>query len=108
MADSRELMHAMFRAAVARAQPSEVLAHHLRQDEAIFVWVRRDLVDDPISYALPWSEQTARELHEAGQQAEEGGGTVQLNLPRGDDTTEGGELSVGWNPPAPPPPKQSF
>lgn len=88
-----------------RLDRSEVLAHHLRQGKAIFVWLRPEIGDDPISYRLPWSERTARDLHKATQQAEEGGGTVQLTMPV-DGGTEGGEPSVGWTPPIAPPPKQ--
>lgn len=88
-----------------RLDQSEVLAHHLRQDQAIFLWLRPEIGDDPISYQLPWSERTARELHEASRQAEERGGTVQLTMPVGDGT-EGGEPSIGWTPPIAPPPKQ--
>ena len=89
-----------------RLEQSEVLAHHLRQGEAIFVWLRPEIGDDPISYRLPWSERTARDLHEASQQADERGGTVQFTMPT-DDGTEGGEPSVGWAPPVAPPPKRS-
>lgn len=91
----------------ARLEHSEVLAHHLRQGEAIFIWLRPEIGDDPISYQLPWSERTARDLHEASGQAEERGGTVQLTMP-GEDGTEGGEPSVGWTPPVAPPPKARY
>lgn len=89
----------------ARLQRADVLAHHLRQGQAIFVWLRPDVGADPISYELPWSDSTARSLHEATQQAEERGGTVQLTMPA-DDGTEGGEPAIGWTPPIAPPPKE--
>ncbi|MEQ8394408.1 hypothetical protein [Thalassobaculum sp.] len=91
----------------SRLERSEVLAQHLRQDEAIFLWLRAKTGGDPIAYRLPWSEQTARQLYEAGQQVEQQGGSVELTM-QGEDGTEGGEggdPTVGWVPPTAPPPK---
>lgn len=88
-----------------RLTDAEVLAHHLRQDEAIFLWMRPTEAGDPIAYRLPWLERTARELHEAGQKKESDGGSVRFRI-RGEDGTEGGEPSVGWAPPPASPPKQ--
>lgn len=89
-----------------RLEHAEVLAHHLLQDEAIFVWVVSDVGGDPVSYRLPWVEQTARDLHEASSKAEEQGGTVQLTVPPNEQGAEGGEPSIDWAPPVAPPPKE--
>lgn len=88
----------------SRLANAQVLAHNLRQDEAIFLWLRPAPGDDPIAYRLPWIERTARQLHAAGQKAEAEGGSVQFTVP-GDDGTDGGEPSVGWVPEAALPPK---
>lgn len=55
----------------------------------------------PRLYSLPWSERTMRSLHEAGQQAEANGGTVEMR--RGE--TEGGEWVAGHRAPPEPAPK---
>ncbi|HEY9566467.1 MAG TPA: hypothetical protein VIR38_00135 [Thalassobaculum sp.] len=89
----------------ARLERAEVIAHHLQQDEAIFVWLQPEIGEPPVSYRLPWSEQTARDLHEAARQVEQRGGTVQLSVPV-EGGAEGGEPSIGWVPPVAPPPKQ--
>lgn len=55
------------------------------------------------SYTLPYDERLARQLYEAGQQAEAEGGTVRLRM---GDGTEGGEAPAAeWEPPPPSPPK---
>jgi len=61
------------------------------------------LLAGPRLYAFPWSEQLARALHEAGQQAEAKGGTVRMRA--GNDGAEGGEPSAGWEAAPPSAPK---
>ena len=64
--------------------------------EAIFLWVWLD--DRPVNYRLPWSEETARRLHEARQRAEGEGGTVMIQPGRSD----GGRPNIGYLPPPQP------
>lgn len=46
------------------------------EDEAIYVWLWSG-DGTPTAWVLPWDDETARAIHEAGQQAgEEGGGGV--------------------------------
>lgn len=61
------------------------------------------IVDGPKLYHFPYTEKLARELYEASEKAEEGGGKVKLHMRR--DGTEGGLPSAGWEPPASNPPK---
>lgn len=88
-----------------RLRDTEVLAHHLRQGEAIYLWVAGEEGAEPVAYRMPWIEKTARDLHAARQQAEsEGTGSVRATL-RAGDGTDGGEPTVGWVPPPADPPK---
>lgn len=89
--------------------PSEddttVLASQLREDEAIYIWVQRPDAVEPRAYVLPWSEQLARQLHEAQRSAETEGGTVQANLKAKKKNADPAERMFYSTPPPPPPPK---
>jgi len=63
----------------AEVEP-RVLSSQMVEDVAIYLWVAHEGLDAPRSYVLPWSEETARELHEAQQQAEENGTEVRVNM----------------------------
>jgi len=66
-----------------RAQQDEatVIAHQMREGEAIFVWLQLETEDDPRAYALPWDEKKARELHEATRAAKKSGTKVRMHRP---------------------------
>lgn len=81
-----------------------LLAAQMAENEAIYLWVEVAGLDQPRAYALPWSEETARELHEAQQKAEEGGGTVKVKLPG--KQHQPGERMFHPAPPDPLPPKE--
>lgn len=53
-----------------RLEPDEIIAYTMKEGEAIWLWVSRD---EPIAYRLPWSRQTARDIHRAGSAAKAGG-----------------------------------
>jgi len=61
------------------------------------------IVTEGMWRSLPWSERTARALHEATQGVEAEGGTVVLRRP--EDGTPGGEWSAERVAPAAAPPK---
>lgn len=66
-----------------RHQPEDtaLLASSMVEDEAIYLWVEVAGLDQPRAYVLPWSEETARELHGAQRDAREDGGQVRVRFP---------------------------
>ncbi|MGH6898429.1 MAG: hypothetical protein ACREJ5_18065 [Geminicoccaceae bacterium] len=65
----------------ANAEEATVLAASLREDEAIYVWLQLQGVDEPRAYALPWQRDLAEQLQAAQRQAEESQTQVQMRLP---------------------------
>lgn len=65
----------------AQEDQATVLAHQMREGEAIFVWLQLESEDEPRAYALPWDEQKARELHEAAEAAKKSGTKVRMHRP---------------------------
>lgn len=59
----------------------EVLSSIMEEDEAIYLWLQLPEVDEPRSYQLPWSEEMAKQLHKAQQQAEQEGTEVKMKKP---------------------------
>ena len=55
-----------------------VVASELQEPDAIYLWLRFDDQTTPRAYALPWSLETARELQEMMQAAEQRGTTVRV------------------------------
>jgi len=49
----------------------QVLSSVMKEDEAIYLWLQIPDVDEPRSYKLPWSDEIAKELHKAQQEAEQ-------------------------------------
>ena len=62
-------------------QEVDVISSLLREDEGIYLWLQLPEIDEPRSYKLPWSEDAAKQLHQARQQAEASGTTVQMKKP---------------------------
>lgn len=63
------------------ASEATVIASELREGEAIYLWLRLDGEAEPRAYALPWSEQMARQLHRARADAEQRGTGVRIRSP---------------------------
>ncbi|MCL4798508.1 MAG: hypothetical protein KJ025_02920 [Burkholderiales bacterium] len=82
-----------------------VLGADLREEEAIFVWLRLPGVEEPRAYVLPWDQGLAEQLHGAQREARERGTEVHArNLFR---TGEGRERPMFYAQPQPAsPPKQ--
>ncbi len=59
----------------------QVLSSVMREGEAIYVWLQIPEVDEPRSYRLPWSDETAKQLHKAQQEAEQTGTEVNMKKP---------------------------
>ena len=65
-----------------RAVPAAtVLAHQLREDKAIYLWIVLDDETEPRSYVLPWNEDQARQLHEASTDAKRKGTRIRMRAP---------------------------
>ena len=47
-----------------------VIAATIREDEAIYLWLQIDGVEEPRAYVLPWSRRAAEQLQEATREAE--------------------------------------
>ena len=58
-----------------------VLSSVMKEDEAIYLWLQIPEVEEPRSYKLPWSDETAKQLHKARQEAEQTGTEVKMKKP---------------------------
>ena len=68
---------------------SSIVASQLREGQAIYLWLIRDGDDTPLAYQLPWSEELARQLHEAQREASQTGQQVRMRDPRDGHHAEG-------------------
>ena len=62
-------------------EEAEVLAVQMREDQAIYLWLGLSGLAEPRAYAMPWSEQAARQLQAAQREAEAQGTAVQMRMP---------------------------
>ena len=69
-----------------------VIAASVREDEAIYLWLQIDGVDEPRAYSLPWSRPAAEQLQEATREAEENQSELRAKLPFNQDQGEYEEL----------------
>lgn len=76
--------------ASAMLPEATVVATELREPEAIYLWLRFDDQATPRAYALPWSLDTARQLQELMQKAEQRATSVRVrpDFARNVDTNE--------------------
>ncbi len=82
-----------------------VLGSDMREDEAIYLWLRFDGVDVPRAYVLPWSQDLAQQLQSATRQAEEDGTEVRMREPLNGDRPDDEEPVFYAQPQSPLPPK---
>ncbi len=82
-----------------------VLGAEIREGEAIYLWLGLEGVAEPRSYALPWSDRLARQLHEARREAEAEGSDLRMRLPFASSLDERGQRFYAA-PRAAAPPKQ--
>ena len=68
----------------------EVVSAMMKEDEGIYLWLQLPEVSEPRSYKLPWTDEAAKQLHKAQQEAEANGTQVQMKKPfeRSVDLTE--------------------
>ena len=86
-------------------EKNAVVASQMRDGEAIFLWMVREGYDEPRAYRLPWSEEMARQLHEAKRESEQNGGAVRMRYRKSDRLVEGQKVFY-TEPQAAPPPKR--
>ncbi len=84
----------------------QVISSLMKEDEAIYLWLQIPEVDEPRSYRLPWSDETAKELHKAMQEAEHDGTEVKMNKPF--EKTIDNQQPVFYAAPPPPPPEKQI
>ena len=53
----------------------------MRENEAIYLWLKFADNPEPLSYALPWNLEMAKELQKAMRQAEGNGTKVRMRKP---------------------------
>ncbi len=80
----------------------QVISSLMQEDKAIYLWLQLPGVDEPRSYQLPWSDEAARELHKAMQEAEKSGTEVKMKKPF-EVSVDNQEPVFYASPPAPPP-----
>ena len=83
-----------------------VLAARMREGEAIYLWLGFEDLSEPRSFALPWSEAMARQLHGAQSEAQESGMELRVRLPLEADLRDDEPLFYAQPQPAPRPKAQ--
>lgn len=92
-------------AAAAYLEDARVVSSMIEENVAIYLWLKIADSEAPRSFQLPWSKQTAIELHKAQQQAEAKGTQVKMKKP-GEASMDDQEPVFYAAAPPPPPPKQ--
>lgn len=80
-----------------------VLSAQIREDEAIYLWLGLEGVAEPRSYALPWDEKLARQLHEARREARTEGSDLRMRRPFASSLDERERRFYAAPQPVPPP-----
>ena len=76
--------------ALATVPDATVIGATMREHEAIYLWLKFEDNPEPLSYALPWNLEMAKELQKAMRQAKGSGTKVRMRKPfdRSLDRTE--------------------
>ena len=69
-----------------------VIAATSRENEAIYLWLQIDGVDEPRAYALPWNRRANEQLQAATREAEANQSEVRAQLPFSQDHAAYDEL----------------
>lgn len=67
--------------ALATVPDATVLGATMRENEAIYLWLKFEDNPEPLSYALPWNLEQAKELQKAMRKAEGSGTKVRMRKP---------------------------
>ncbi|MEM7259276.1 MAG: hypothetical protein AAF404_18010 [Pseudomonadota bacterium] len=62
-------------------EEASVISSLMKEDEGIYLWLQLPEVTEPRSYKLPWTDEAAKQLHQARQQAETNGTGVKMKKP---------------------------
>lgn len=84
-------------------ETSAVVANVMREGEAIFIWLVEEGAMEPRALQLPWSEEMARQLHEASRKSEETGGTLRMRYRKSRQLVEGHRVFYAEPQKSPPP-----
>lgn len=63
------------------AAEATVLGSSFVENEAIYLWLQLDGLSEPRAYALPWDQQLAQELQDAGRAAAEQDSPLRMRMP---------------------------
>jgi hypothetical protein len=66
---------------LATVPDATVLGATMREREAIYLWLKFEDNPEPLSYALPWNLEMAKELQKAMRQAKGNGTKVRMRKP---------------------------
>ncbi|MCH8111865.1 MAG: hypothetical protein IH905_07915 [Proteobacteria bacterium] len=66
---------------IAQVEEATVVGVRMREGEAIYLWLELETPSEPRSYVIPWSQEEARQLRAAMQEAESNGGEVRMREP---------------------------
>jgi len=79
-----------------------VLSYVLKENVAIYLWLRIPGKQHPVAYSLPWSLESAKQLNKASQEAEAQGTELLVNMDKlrkssfeGDKSSEEGQPGEG-------------
>jgi len=64
-----------------QAEQAQVLGTHMKEGEAIYVWLEMEGVTEPRAYVLPWDQQLAKQMHGAKREAESKGQPLMMGKP---------------------------
>jgi hypothetical protein len=64
-----------------RADEATVLGNAMVEDQAIYLWLQLDGVQEPRAYELPWDRRTAEQLQNAARDAAERQTALRMRLP---------------------------
>ena len=82
-----------------------VLGSNMIEDKAIYLWLGFEGQDEPRAYTLPWSENLAKQMRKAQQEADAEGTSVKMRRPF-DENLDKMERVFYPEPRTPPPAKQ--
>ncbi len=58
-----------------------VISARMAENQGIYLWLELEGVEEPRAYALPWSQELARQIHQAQRAAEKRGSAVKMAKP---------------------------